>query len=199
MANPTRTVELRWNSVSGMTLVKRFYPHGDFVEIVSPLTGKTIVTLPVQHIDRTVEALLDLKTRTQDGGRFVPVPVVTAEEDPKKLIEVDPNKMGGLPCVRGTTLTLSQLLHDLAAGRGVYTIADDHGVDYETVATVLRDLAATFDCKPHASLAAEKNPESDFARYLRFATMAAEAGRRDPAVEQAAREALPARQPDPSS
>lgn len=195
MADPTRVRELRWNSVSGLKLVKRFYPHGDFIEIVSPLTEKTVVTLPVQYIDQAIEALLDLKTLAQDGGRFVPVPVVTAEEDPKKLIEVDPNKMDGLPCVRGTTLTLTQLLHDLAAGRGIYTIADDHDVDFDTVATVLRDLSATFDCKPHALLVAEKSPESDFARYLRLAMMTAEAGRRDRAVEQAAREAWAAKQP----
>lgn len=41
-------------------------------------------------------------------------------------ITVDPNRMNGLPCIRGTRVTVSAVLGQLAAGRGVEDVLADY-------------------------------------------------------------------------
>jgi uncharacterized protein (DUF433 family) len=41
-------------------------------------------------------------------------------------ITVDPNRMRGLPCIRGTRVTVSAVLGQLAAGRSVEDVLDDY-------------------------------------------------------------------------
>lgn len=41
-------------------------------------------------------------------------------------ISIDPGKMGGLPCIRDTRVTVSAVLGQLAAGRSVQQILEDY-------------------------------------------------------------------------
>lgn len=41
-------------------------------------------------------------------------------------ISIDPGKMGGLPCIRDTRVTVSAVLGQLAAGRSVQRILEDY-------------------------------------------------------------------------
>ncbi|HZD70150.1 MAG TPA: DUF433 domain-containing protein [Actinomycetes bacterium] len=41
-------------------------------------------------------------------------------------ISIDPGRMGGLPCIRDTRVTVSAVLGQLAAGRSVHQILDDY-------------------------------------------------------------------------
>lgn len=41
-------------------------------------------------------------------------------------ITVDPNHMGGLPCIRGLRVTVSMVLGQLAAGRGIGEVLADY-------------------------------------------------------------------------
>jgi uncharacterized protein (DUF433 family) len=41
-------------------------------------------------------------------------------------ITVDPTRMGGLPCIRGTRVTVAAVLGQLAAGRTATQVLDDY-------------------------------------------------------------------------
>jgi uncharacterized protein (DUF433 family) len=41
-------------------------------------------------------------------------------------ISIDPGRMGGLPCIRNTRVTVSAVLGQLAAGRSVEQVLDDY-------------------------------------------------------------------------
>lgn len=41
-------------------------------------------------------------------------------------ITVDPEKMGGVPCIRGLRVTVSMVLGQLAAGRTIEEVLDDY-------------------------------------------------------------------------
>lgn len=45
---------------------------------------------------------------------------------PYERISVDPRKMGGLPCIRDTRVTVSAVLGQLAAGQSIDEILDDY-------------------------------------------------------------------------
>lgn len=57
-------------------------------------------------------------------------------------ISIDPERMAGQPCIRGTRFPVEQLLAELADGD--YTVAglaDDFDLDREVIAAVLNELA----------------------------------------------------------
>ena len=41
-------------------------------------------------------------------------------------ITIDPNKMGGLPCIRGMRVSVSAVVGQLAAGRTIEEVLDDY-------------------------------------------------------------------------
>jgi uncharacterized protein (DUF433 family) len=41
-------------------------------------------------------------------------------------ITIDPNKMGGLPCIRGMRVSVSAVVGQLAAGRTIESVLDDY-------------------------------------------------------------------------
>lgn len=55
-------------------------------------------------------------------GRNVAYPTGMAFE----RISIDPNRMRGLPCIRGTRITVSAVLGQLAAGRSIDDIVADY-------------------------------------------------------------------------
>jgi uncharacterized protein (DUF433 family) len=58
-------------------------------------------------------------------------------------ITVDPAQMGGLPCIRGTRLTVSAVLGQLAAGRAIdEVLADYPSLEREDVLAALEYGAA---------------------------------------------------------
>jgi uncharacterized protein (DUF433 family) len=62
---------------------------------------------------------------------------------PFSRISIDPNRMNGLPCIRGTRVTVPAVLGQLAAGRGVDEILADYPyLDREDVFAVLEFAAA---------------------------------------------------------
>ena len=58
-------------------------------------------------------------------------------------ISIDPNRMNGLPCIRGTRVTVPAVLGQLAAGRAVDQILADYPyLDREDIFAVLEFAAA---------------------------------------------------------
>lgn len=65
-------------------------------------------------------------------------------------ITVDPRRMGGLPCIRGTRVTVSAVLGQLAAARTLGQVLDDYpyleradvlaALEFAAAATVEREL-----------------------------------------------------------
>lgn len=58
-------------------------------------------------------------------------------------ISIDPGRMGGLPCIRETRVTVSAVLGQLAAGRSVEQVLDDYPyLEQEDILAALEFAAA---------------------------------------------------------
>jgi uncharacterized protein (DUF433 family) len=61
---------------------------------------------------------------------------------PFTRITIDPNRMNGLPCIRGTRVTVPTVLGQLAAGRAIDQILADYPyLDREDIFAVLEFAA----------------------------------------------------------
>lgn len=59
-------------------------------------------------------------------------------------ISVDPARMEGLPCIRGTRITVSAVLGQLAAGQSVVQVLEDYPqLEHADVIAALEYAAAT--------------------------------------------------------
>lgn len=63
----------------------------------------------------------------------------------KDCVEVNPQKRGGAPVLKGTRFSVAQLLAEIAEGRGVAEIAADFDLDLELIKKLLEGLALSFD------------------------------------------------------
>jgi uncharacterized protein (DUF433 family) len=62
---------------------------------------------------------------------------------PFERITVDPNKMGGVPCIRDLRVTVSMVLGQLAGGRTVDEVLADYPyLEYEDILAALEFAAA---------------------------------------------------------
>ncbi len=60
-------------------------------------------------------------------------------------IEVNPNRCGGSPTVKGTRFTIAQLLAELAEGQSYKEIAKNFNIDSTSIQNALNALAIQFD------------------------------------------------------
>jgi uncharacterized protein (DUF433 family) len=68
-------------------------------------------------------------------------------------ISIDPDRMQGLPCIRGTRVTVSAILGQLAAGRSIDEVIEDYprleredvlgALEYAAAATREREVPLT--------------------------------------------------------
>lgn len=65
-------------------------------------------------------------------------------------VEIDRNRMGGMPCLRGTRFPAAQLLAELT--EAIEDICEDFDLDLELVTNFLDELANQFDPKFNESL-----------------------------------------------
>lgn len=56
-------------------------------------------------------------------------------------VEINPQKRSGVPVLKGTRLTVAQLLAEIADGRKVAEIAEDFDVDKALIQRLLEGLA----------------------------------------------------------
>jgi uncharacterized protein (DUF433 family) len=63
-------------------------------------------------------------------------------------IDTDPKLRSGLPCIKGTRITASQVLAQLAEGDSISEIADDMSIDQEMLKSFLDALSIILD-RPH--------------------------------------------------
>jgi uncharacterized protein (DUF433 family) len=56
-------------------------------------------------------------------------------------VEIDPNRRGGVPVLKGTRFTVAQTLAELADSSGVPEIANEFDLDEETIRQLLYGLA----------------------------------------------------------
>ncbi len=66
-------------------------------------------------------------------------------------IERDPMKRGGKPVLRGTRVTVGQILAELADGQSLNDLCDDMDLDLEWCKKLLNELSDAHECKPVAS------------------------------------------------
>ena len=63
----------------------------------------------------------------------------------KQVLVSDQNRMGGVPCIKGTRFTFSQLLAELADGSSLTEICDDFDLDYKACTDALNAVATAFN------------------------------------------------------
>jgi uncharacterized protein (DUF433 family) len=61
------------------------------------------------------------------------------------MIEVNKNKRGGRPVVKGTRFPVSQVLEELRDDLKLSDIAKDYGLDLEALKSILRYLSIRMD------------------------------------------------------
>ena len=80
-----------------------------------------------------------------------------------ECVEVNPNKRGGIPVIRGTRFTAAQVLAEIADGRSVAELCETFEIDAETVTEFLQALSIYLDRpvqpQAHAQLSARRVPE----------------------------------------
>ncbi len=62
--------------------------------------------------------------------------------------EIDPERRGGLPVLRGTGFTVAQLLAELSETSGVEELAEDFNLDPDLIRGLLNGLSLMFQ-RPH--------------------------------------------------
>jgi uncharacterized protein (DUF433 family) len=60
-------------------------------------------------------------------------------------VDVSPNRRGGVPCLKGTRVTVAQILAQLAEGDSVDDLVDDMEIDRDTLVTLLNGLSLILD------------------------------------------------------
>ena len=61
------------------------------------------------------------------------------------VVEVDPDRLGGIPVLKGTRFSVAQVLAELAEGRSVQEVADDFDLNHEHVSNLLVGLGTILD------------------------------------------------------
>lgn len=62
-----------------------------------------------------------------------------------ELVEIDPDIRGGIPVVRGTRIPVARILAEIAADSRLSEIADDFGIDCDTLKKLLDGIATKVD------------------------------------------------------
>ena len=60
-------------------------------------------------------------------------------------VEIDPTKRSGIPVLKGTRFTISQLFAELADGRSILEIAENFDLDLATMKQLLQGFATHLD------------------------------------------------------
>ena len=60
-------------------------------------------------------------------------------------VEMNADKRGGVPVLRGTRFTVAQLFAELADGRSIVELAADFELEIEPIRELLQELANYFD------------------------------------------------------
>jgi len=66
----------------------------------------------------------------------------------RESVEVNPGKHGGIPVLRGTRFTVSQLFAEMSEGRGIIDIAADFELDPDLLRKLLEGFSVHFDRPP---------------------------------------------------
>ncbi len=64
----------------------------------------------------------------------------------RECVEVNPGKRGGVPVLRGTRFTVSQLFAEIGEGRSLPEIADAFRLDLEQMKKVMESFSTHLDC-----------------------------------------------------
>lgn len=63
----------------------------------------------------------------------------------RDVVEVDPNRRGGIPVLKGTRFTVGQTLAELADSAGVQEVGERFDLNEETIRELLLGLALVFE------------------------------------------------------
>ena len=77
----------------------------------------------------------------------------------EQAVWVDPDRMSGAPCFRGSRLPVQQLFDWLADGVTLDEFVEDFGVDRQAAETVLRAAGVDF-CDRSAACLAKPTPQA---------------------------------------
>ena len=60
-------------------------------------------------------------------------------------VEINPDKLGGVPVLKGTRISVAQVLAEIGEGQSVEAVADDFDLDVELVKRLVTGLAVCLD------------------------------------------------------
>lgn len=77
----------------------------------------------------------------------------------REAVWIDPDRMGGKPCLMGTRFPVSSVIAELAGGTNIKEIAEEFDLDEETIKSFLNGLAMMLD---HVDQVARKLKKKKF-------------------------------------
>lgn len=125
------------------------------------VAGSYIATTPITTLGERYR--LDFVVTTSPGNEWWLVPTTSRSERSladeewlgerlrystialRECIEVNPNKRGGIPVIRGTRFTVAQLLAEIAEGRSLNEIAEDFEIDLHLLKKLLESMSIYLD------------------------------------------------------
>ena len=63
----------------------------------------------------------------------------------RDCVEVDANKLGGVPVLKGTRISVAQILAEIGEGQSIQAVADDFALDVAQVKKLVTGLAICID------------------------------------------------------
>src|SRR4051794_31840617 len=62
-----------------------------------------------------------------------------------ECVELNPDKLGGVPVLKGTRISVAQILAEIGEGQSIQAVADDFELDPELVKKLVTGLAIGLD------------------------------------------------------
>ena len=85
----------------------------------------------------------ELPIESQDRLYLERLPIAIREM--KECVSIDRERMAGIPTLKGTRMTLAQLLGQLADGMSVTTVAEEFEIDQHLIESFLNSLSTYFN------------------------------------------------------
>jgi uncharacterized protein (DUF433 family) len=84
-------------------------------------------------------------SKSTDAGVLLSVRLTYGTLLLKECVDIDPDRMGGIPVLAGTRFPVAQVLGELADGTTVSKLAKNFNLDAELIASFLRGIAIHLD------------------------------------------------------
>ncbi len=82
---------------------------------------------------------------TSTPEQWLTARIQQATRDLGECVEWNPNKVGGVPVLKGTRISVAQILAEIGEGQSAEEVADDFELDVNLVKKLVQGLAVCLD------------------------------------------------------